>query len=223
MQQQAKTIASHAKQQQQRVSYYKQREIIVSHLGGGGGHQQGLAYGIYIEKYCKSLPHTPSLNFWIRLQDQGGIRKNCRESTDKVKQRRVLGRDNVGRRSLSEEDKDKDAEPKESFGPGMLFLGNRLRWTVEWEAAFQNVLNKCGGILFAAPVKLLQKMEERGDKAKRFKCLTRIVKDHLKKKRNQEAGPWRLLNGGRSEWIEESVAQQISPCFSGLPPCSAAQ
>jgi hypothetical protein len=65
-------------------------------------------------------------------------RKNLAERIDKIEQRRVLGKDDEGRRNLCEEGKDRNAEPKEVYGPGLLFLGNRLRWTGELELAFKN-------------------------------------------------------------------------------------
>jgi hypothetical protein len=45
---------------------------------------------------------------------------------DRIKQYRVLGRDNVGRRNKSEEGKNSNAKPRDGYGPGLLFLGKSL-------------------------------------------------------------------------------------------------
>ncbi len=59
---------------------------------------------------------------------------------DRIKQYRVLGRDNVGRRNKSEEGKNSNAKQRDGYGPGLLFLGKSLRWIGGLELAFQMLL-----------------------------------------------------------------------------------
>ncbi len=54
------------------------------------------------------------------------LRENLAEKMDRIKQYRVLGRDNVGRRNKSEEGKNSNAKPRDGYGPGLLFLGKSL-------------------------------------------------------------------------------------------------
>jgi hypothetical protein len=114
---------------------------------------------------------------------------------DQIEQLRVLGvhvpliRDNEGRRNKSEEGKDRNAKRKDGYGPGMLFLGNNLRWIGELEEAFQNALEKCGGIRYATPAELHKLILQEEKAAQMFKGLTRIhVKQHLVNFKNQKAG-----------------------------------
>ncbi len=67
------------------------------------------------------------------------------ERMDQNEQQRVLGvhlGDNEGRRNKIEEGKDSNVKPKEGYGPGMLFLGNSLRWLGELENAFHSMLKR---------------------------------------------------------------------------------
>jgi hypothetical protein len=73
----------------------------------------------------------------------------------------------------------------------MLFLGNSLRWFGELEDAFQNALEKCGGILYAIPTALHLLILQEEKAAQMLKDLTRIqVVRHLDSFRNQKAGKW---------------------------------
>ncbi len=90
--------------------------------------------------------------------------------------------------------KDRNAKPKEGYGPGMLFLGNSLRWFGELEEAFQNALEECGGILKATSTPL-HKLILQGEKATQmFKGITHAhVQSHLDSSGNKKLadGWWR--------------------------------
>jgi hypothetical protein len=92
------------------------------------------------------------------------------ENIDKIEQHRVLDRDDGGRRNISEEGKDKlNAKPKDGLWSRAAL--SRQKPLLD-QAAFQNALKKCGGILEATLAKILGEFEK-GDKAKRVKGLTR--------------------------------------------------
>jgi hypothetical protein len=75
-------------------------------------------------------------------------RENLAEKMDRMKvvQQRVFDRDNVGRENMSEEGKNSNAKQRDGYGPGLLFLHNKLRWIGDLELAFQKALKECGEI-----------------------------------------------------------------------------
>ncbi len=107
------------------------------------------------------------------------------EKLDRIKQHRVLGRDNVGNRNKSEEGKNSNAEQRDGYGPGLLFfLGKSLRWIGDLELAFQNALEECGTEEVTA--KLYERIMEGEETQKNFKGLNKPqFKVHL--------GHWRNL------------------------------
>ncbi len=78
---------------------------------------------------CPSInPPTPLAPLFPHLLDQA-TRHNRQlgslsEKMDRIKQHRVLGRDNVGRINKSEEGKNNNAKQRDGYGPGLLFFLN---------------------------------------------------------------------------------------------------
>jgi hypothetical protein len=111
-------------------------------------------------------------------------RENSAEKMDRIKQYRVLGRDNVGRGNKSEEGKNSNAKPREGCGPGLLFLGKSLRWIGDLGLAFQNALEGFGTEEVTA-AKLHARIIEGEEAQKKFKGLKKPqVHAHLVHWRN---------------------------------------
>ncbi len=107
------------------------------------------------------------------------------EKVDRIKQHRVLGRDNVGsRRNKSEEGKNRNAKHRDGYGPGLLFLHNKLCWIGDLELAFQNALEECGTEEVTA-AKLYERIMEGEEAQKKFRGFKKPqVRVHLVHRRN---------------------------------------